>query len=868
MQYIEHFDWDAHQFFIIMEYIPGGDLGKLVQENNAIREPYVKIMARQLVDALGYLHDNKITHRDVKPDNILIQSTAPLVVKLTDFGLSKMIDTEQTFLKTFCGTLLYCAPEVYSEYSTYDEQGHRVRQRDRRSVNRERYDHAVDIWSLGGVLFYALSASPPFPVKNGISYTELLHHIMTRSLDVRPLIQEKVTDEGIDFLRRMIDRRPETRATIAELKAHPWLNDQPRPSAEDSFDEISDDELEQGASQLSLHDQEQGGSENGLTGALEPALSTVPEESKGNQTIDLGQPERLWGEVDNEALGCSGAVGESLLNLPLSTGSLAETEILEEAVILDSFESETLSTPRQKPRPPRNFLAASPSPSNGNSRSMGLGIGSQSLGGAESILENLNMKSLARTELDSHASTADLNTSKRKPGFGSSDEYDLRGSGVKPSFKRLKSGGDEVVIPEEEGGELELFACIPPILRSGSGRQMDYPVHKTTFWDGANKQSWHLQYPEMTHLQYAAFTEAAQSRNEDFSPGKSPLWDLAMKYFPPTQTRCGVRATASPHSVSPHGTSRSPTKENRWELPPTHSIEPIDDEQASLPDTLAPDSQLATAAQTAGPGRVEVARLLAPAGSQVKDVCVSMVDPILSWGRERDNLAVYQFPRQTQVPKYAFRIMLWREGYTGAGSEFRPWERARSVSSTTTTRASPEPESYAFYISTKATNGLIINGAPLRAHEPKSPKSPSKNWMKLYHGDKIVFWGTLDENNQASLNFECWWGGSAARRPLNEEPTCVPETVARKLDCTWFKAEKNLHHDHMKAEANYDLEQRMSNLHQEQERSRTFEKKRAEIVKILALRMKRQDASLGAATAWGRAIPRFGQGAPAVQGDK
>lgn len=150
-----------------MEFVPGGDLGKYILEHGPIAEPFVKIMAEQLLNALGYLHENKITHRDVKPDNILIHSTNPLVVKLTDFGLSKMIDTEQTFLKTFCGTLLYCAPEVYSEYSSYDDNGRRTQRNNQRQVDRERYDHAVDIWSLGGVLFYALTGSPPFLLRTG-----------------------------------------------------------------------------------------------------------------------------------------------------------------------------------------------------------------------------------------------------------------------------------------------------------------------------------------------------------------------------------------------------------------------------------------------------------------------------------------------------------------------------------------------------------------------------------------------------------------------------------------------------------------------------------------------------------------------------
>ncbi|EON97264.1 putative meiosis-specific serine threonine-protein kinase mek1 protein [Phaeoacremonium minimum UCRPA7] len=125
VSYIEHLDWDDRLFIIIMEYVPAGDLGRFITDRGPLPEITVKEMSRQLIDALGYLHTNNITHRDVKPDNILIQSHQPFYVKLTDFGLSKMVDNEQTFLRTFCGTLLYCAPEVYTEFAEYDEYGRR-----------------------------------------------------------------------------------------------------------------------------------------------------------------------------------------------------------------------------------------------------------------------------------------------------------------------------------------------------------------------------------------------------------------------------------------------------------------------------------------------------------------------------------------------------------------------------------------------------------------------------------------------------------------------------------------------------------------------------------------------------------------------
>lgn len=120
---MENFDWEDRFLIIIMELVPGGDIGKHVADEGPFPEAEARIISQQLLSALAYLHNNNITHRDVKPDNILINSLSPLEVKLTDFGLSKMVDTEQTFLRTFCGTLLYCAPEVYNEYAEYDDKG-------------------------------------------------------------------------------------------------------------------------------------------------------------------------------------------------------------------------------------------------------------------------------------------------------------------------------------------------------------------------------------------------------------------------------------------------------------------------------------------------------------------------------------------------------------------------------------------------------------------------------------------------------------------------------------------------------------------------------------------------------------------------
>ncbi|KAI9722740.1 MAG: hypothetical protein M1812_001671 [Candelaria pacifica] len=132
VQYLDCVDQPEH-IYIMMEYVPCGDLAGFMQRKGALPEYMAKSMSHQVLRALVYLHKQKITHRDIKPDNILVSSEIPFHVKLSDFGLSKVIENPQTFLKTFCGTLLYCAPEVFPNYNAYTN--------DKPSKRRRTIDH-------------------------------------------------------------------------------------------------------------------------------------------------------------------------------------------------------------------------------------------------------------------------------------------------------------------------------------------------------------------------------------------------------------------------------------------------------------------------------------------------------------------------------------------------------------------------------------------------------------------------------------------------------------------------------------------------------------------------------------------------------
>lgn len=122
---------------LVLEYLP---LGNLEDQHRRlpISDDEVPIILQQSLSALTYLHGQtpSIAHRDIKPQNILVQSRKPFHIKLADFGLSKASD----YLATVCGTLLYAAPEIVQYYGS-------------KSGKSVKYTNAVDIWSLGVVIF-------------------------------------------------------------------------------------------------------------------------------------------------------------------------------------------------------------------------------------------------------------------------------------------------------------------------------------------------------------------------------------------------------------------------------------------------------------------------------------------------------------------------------------------------------------------------------------------------------------------------------------------------------------------------------------------------------------------------------------------
>jgi serine/threonine protein kinase len=126
--------------WLVMEYVDGTDLARLIREHGRLSEDVVAPLLKQAADALVAAHAAGIVHRDVKPSNILVDRTGQ--VKLTDFGIARLAgDPTLTQTGLVTGSPAYLAPEVAS--------GHRG-------------DASADVWSLGATTFHALSGRPPY----------------------------------------------------------------------------------------------------------------------------------------------------------------------------------------------------------------------------------------------------------------------------------------------------------------------------------------------------------------------------------------------------------------------------------------------------------------------------------------------------------------------------------------------------------------------------------------------------------------------------------------------------------------------------------------------------------------------------------
>lgn len=178
--------------YIILEYCSLGDLNEFYK-NVMVKEIYVKHYAKQLLDSLRYLHNYNITHRDIKPHNILLSDI--YTVKLTDFGFAK--ENKIDLSSTLCGSPIYMAPEI---------------------MQCKEYNSKTDIWSYGVVLYQLLYGTVPYIANNQFE-------LMCVIRDTLPDYNSKyISDDCILFLQLLLNKNPQDRPDINHLSENEWFN--------------------------------------------------------------------------------------------------------------------------------------------------------------------------------------------------------------------------------------------------------------------------------------------------------------------------------------------------------------------------------------------------------------------------------------------------------------------------------------------------------------------------------------------------------------------------------------------------------------------------------------------------------------------
>jgi len=188
---------DKDNFFLVMELVRGKELFDKIVERGQYSERDASNITRQFVSAIEYLHNQGIAHRDLKPENLLsIGQCENEIIKVADFGLSKNFGDEK--MMTSCGSPGYVAPEV---------------------LECESYDKAVDMWSIGVIIYILLVGYPPFYADNDPA---LFKKIMACDYDFGEG-WDVISDGAKDLVRHLLVKDPKKRFTAAQTLNHPWV---------------------------------------------------------------------------------------------------------------------------------------------------------------------------------------------------------------------------------------------------------------------------------------------------------------------------------------------------------------------------------------------------------------------------------------------------------------------------------------------------------------------------------------------------------------------------------------------------------------------------------------------------------------------
>ncbi len=190
---------DDDNFYLIMHCAGKGQLYSQLKRLKRLDERTVAQYMREVISAVKYLHSLKppIIHRDIKPENVLLDSDGR--AKLADFGWSNFYE-ENKKRETYCGTPEYLAPEM---------------------VMKAGHNEAIDIWSLGVLMFELLAGRPPFVYKGDPAalYADI-KALKIKWTDDFPILAK-------NLITKILKLKPTERPSLDEIFDHPWFKETP-----------------------------------------------------------------------------------------------------------------------------------------------------------------------------------------------------------------------------------------------------------------------------------------------------------------------------------------------------------------------------------------------------------------------------------------------------------------------------------------------------------------------------------------------------------------------------------------------------------------------------------------------------------------
>ncbi len=191
---------EGEKLLVMCEYMPGGSIASAIRQFGPFEEKAIALHTRQILEGLAFLHENRVCHRDLKCDNVLIDVNGSC--KLADFGCSKRLDVNPegvtVIMKSVKGSIPWMAPEV---------------------LMGQGYGRSSDVWALGCVVLEMALGRNPWGHFDNIMQAMYRIGMGTKGPD----IPEYLSENCRNFVNRCLSRDPKVRPTVHELLEDPFV---------------------------------------------------------------------------------------------------------------------------------------------------------------------------------------------------------------------------------------------------------------------------------------------------------------------------------------------------------------------------------------------------------------------------------------------------------------------------------------------------------------------------------------------------------------------------------------------------------------------------------------------------------------------